>query len=51
MQNSFSYLVSKPESYWISRLFRLLVTVVRTDVAVPGVEALTILFLFLRFGE
>jgi hypothetical protein len=43
MQNSFSYLVSKPESYWISRLFRLLVTVVRTAVAVPRVETLTIL--------
>lgn len=40
MQNSFSYLVSKPESYWISRL---LVTVVRPDVAVSRVEALTIL--------
>lgn len=42
MQDSFSYLVSKPETYWISLLLRLLVTVFLTDVAAPRVETLTI---------
>jgi hypothetical protein len=61
MQNSFSYPVSKPESYWISLLFCLLITVVLTDVTVPRVETLTVQapppstfhlpFPFRRFGE
>jgi hypothetical protein len=42
MQDSFSYPVSKPESYWISLLPRVLVTVVLTDVAAPRCETLTI---------